>query len=750
MNWIITIVIACVQLFFFGKTRKNLREAKELFAEDKKFYKLKDEKEVKTIISESKNPTITTLVEELNEYIKTNIGTTDFSIIQNKTERYVKIKYENATSSLSSPTYIGLLGTFLGILLGLIGFERIPDISETERVSNLISGVMISMSTSLIGLLLTIISNSIAAETKKALDERKNIFYNFIQNELMPQLGTSIVTALAKLRETLNTFGPTFTDITKNFKETFDECTSNFGKEFRLNCTILTQAVAEMGKTVGKINDNVENQRLLLEEIRSNEMGKTLQQFIHASDKLAESSHTIEELAKLRIDLAYSVEGLLTAQEGYIKKLYIPTQLLEKTESILNRVSTFEKSINNLGHAISNTELLGSAELRAIDEHLAIIRKKNDLAAEYIEKEEENLRKLYQEQVNSIRELNQKYRIAIDEHAEEFYKLMNSVSAEIEKRRIEFIEKLENSFDLKNINDEFLNLYHLPDILQRLKELKEVITDKQSLLNLLNIIHSSVNKLDISVNQQSETQQKAVKALSTKIEETISEISESITDHYDEENHQLAEIKEAVAAHQPLLTSIHQSVDRADKTLVKISKDQQDSTTEIASSLKENISALETKIYQDTEQKSEEVKKVLRNIVEDLNARHIKIAKEQSQFEKKITELQQLLKAEKQDINTIEKCIKDITEKLKSINTFIHTNNYIDKHLAEHFQTQKSHIIEILNTMQSKKTNDQFILESIKKDINQILEQTQHPNKNRKNYKQTKKDETTNYKVNEQ
>jgi hypothetical protein len=62
------------------------------------------------------------LILDINSYIKKSKGTVAFSIIQNKAERRISMLYEIATSKMSFPTQIGLMGTFFGVFVGLLEF----------------------------------------------------------------------------------------------------------------------------------------------------------------------------------------------------------------------------------------------------------------------------------------------------------------------------------------------------------------------------------------------------------------------------------------------------------------------------------------------------------------------------------------------------------------------------------------------------------------------------------------------------
>ncbi len=140
----------------------RLEKARDFFLE-KPTYSVRTVGMERINCTEGINGDLKILLDELNKYIYRNKGTTDFSIIQNKTERFAHTIYENATSNLAFPTYMGLMGTFIGVFMGLIGFV-LPDLlrefglnidsSEESNITRLVYGVIVSMITSLCGSLL--------------------------------------------------------------------------------------------------------------------------------------------------------------------------------------------------------------------------------------------------------------------------------------------------------------------------------------------------------------------------------------------------------------------------------------------------------------------------------------------------------------------------------------------------------------------------------------------------------------------
>ena len=517
----VTIGIAAWQIVIYTSTKRGLASVRDFFPETPD-YKVSTSGKDTTTINTTAEGDICVLMSELNQYIECNKGTTDFSIIQNKTERRTDTVFEKATARLSFPTYIGLMGTFAGVLIGLFGF------SVLGNVDDLVRGVMVSMATSLLGLILTTIGNHIASGTKEVLDTRKNQFYDFLQNSLMPSLGTSMVAALDRLRDTLGTFEPTFSSVIQKFessfvgtielfKDTFDTCTVNFGEEFRKNSELLNRGVDKMAHSVDLINANVDNQRQLLEEIRSTKMWDTLNRFVEVAGILEQSAKHIEGLRDVGKMIEEQVMALMTAQDDYTKSLAVPKVLTERINNLLDRVSSFEKSINNLGPAISSTELIATQELNAIKKHLDAIEQRNSQARRYEEMQTGRLEEFFAEQTESIGQLNERYRALMEEHGEKLNEVLEEAISTLEKKRSAFLRTVEDAFDVAEINTQFSHLETLPKLEYELSILKEQLAAG----------HSKI--VEATERRPTRDDFKSLDSLS-KIENLISAIEQSVDD----------------------------------------------------------------------------------------------------------------------------------------------------------------------------------------------------------------------------
>ena len=465
-----------VQLNFFRNNIKKLNVVRDFF--NKKFeydvYGENEDTQLSEDVAEDGSH-LHSLIKELNEYTRKNHGTTDFSVIQNKTDRKIDILYEDATSKIAFPIYIGLMGTFLGVFLGLLFFTIGLGVSEDgitdATIGNLISGVLVSMSTSFLGLLLTTISNHYAAETQKKVGVDKNDFYEFIQNELMPTLGVSMVAALNKLHQTINLFEPSFNRVIDRFQTTFDSCTQRFGDAFEKNVTVVSKAVQVMGENMDKINRNVDLNEQLIKTMQSEDLRRTLDVFIDASFSyglIVDRTRKFEEIAS---SVEKKTLELVKTQSRYNESLETPLAVANKLNAILSRVTDFEKAINALGRSIEKTDMWGNTEITALKDAITAIKKKQKLAVEGMEISNNHLENIFTMQADAIRKLGQKYEESVATFAERFETDMQGLGKEMQQRRQEIVNAIEEKFSLDQIQQEFSQLKKLNKIEELLKSI---------------------------------------------------------------------------------------------------------------------------------------------------------------------------------------------------------------------------------------------------------------------------------------
>lgn len=479
-----TFVVALgVQLYFFFGNNRKLAIVRNFFNKNREYAVCGEDEnsQIDATVADS-NSHLFALITELNKYTRKNHGTTDFSVIQNKTDRKINVLYDEATSKIAFPTYVGLMGTFIGIFLGLlfftIGLSSSPNGAgiTDETIGNLISGVLVSMSTSFIGLLLTTITHHLASETQKIVGEEKNNFYEFIQNELMPTLGVSMVAALNKLHHTINLFEPSFNRVIDKFQTTFDTCTQRFGNAFEQNVTIVSEAVRVMGENMDKINENVDLQAQLLKTLRSRGVVESLESFVRASQNFDLVTTALNRFEVTRNAIKDVTVELINTQRRYNESLEVPLSVANKLNQILSRVTDFEKSINALGRNMEKIDLIGNTEVEALKEAVKAIKNKQKIAVEAMQVSDGHLENIFQMQGDSIRKLNKAYEENLATYVQKFEDVLESLGKEMQERRREIVAAIEEKFSLEQIQQEFSQLSKL----KKIEELLKAIDTKSS------------------------------------------------------------------------------------------------------------------------------------------------------------------------------------------------------------------------------------------------------------------------------
>ena len=157
------------------------------------------------------------ILDSTNSYLKNNKGSAaDFKIIKDITERQIETLENKIESNISSPLYLGLLGTISGIVIGLIFFvAAIIDndklLESASSIQPLLVGVILAMTASAIGLILTIINSSFGFKDAAFDNERKkNQYYDFIQANLLPKLSKDVSDSLNSLKSNLDHFNNKF------------------------------------------------------------------------------------------------------------------------------------------------------------------------------------------------------------------------------------------------------------------------------------------------------------------------------------------------------------------------------------------------------------------------------------------------------------------------------------------------------------------------------------------------------------
>lgn len=221
-------------------------------------------------VKKGSNESFGEVIYETNAYLCKNVGTSaDFTILQDICERKIEALEAQISNSINVPLYLGLAGTFVGIITGLIGIafnvNELFDSGNMAPLRNLLIGVVIAMVASFVGLALMIYNSSV--NYKKAIgdcEKNKNAYYDFLRRELMPTLSNSMASSLNSLKGVLGEF------------------IGKFGHNL--------DAYANSAEL---LNDNIEKQHLLLVEINKMKQKEMATEIAEAFGSLKDSADSL-------------------------------------------------------------------------------------------------------------------------------------------------------------------------------------------------------------------------------------------------------------------------------------------------------------------------------------------------------------------------------------------------------------------------------------------------------------------------
>jgi hypothetical protein len=272
-----------------------------------------------------------------NSYLCKNSGTSaDFEQLKSICESRIDSLLSTIHNSLNVPLYLGLGGTFIGIIIGLWGidFNEIFTTKFSEENTNsfsglqhLLWGVIAAMFASFIGLGLTIWNT--AVEFKKAnlkIDEERDTYYNFLRRELMPVLSNSMASSLNSLRGVLGHF------------------VDKFGRNL--------DAYADSAEL---LNDNLEKQHLVLQELNQLGVTQISHEIVNTFNLLKESSDNLKVFKAYQDELNNTIKSLTTTTE--------------KIDNLFEQFSTMRTGLDLVVANQNNSSELQRTFQTAIEEH---------------------------------------------------------------------------------------------------------------------------------------------------------------------------------------------------------------------------------------------------------------------------------------------------------------------------------------------------------------------------------------------
>ncbi len=307
------------------------------------------------------------VVFETNEYLCKNVGTSaDLGVLQDICDKKLEVKENAVKSTLNLPLFVGLGGTFIGIIIGVIGFafdlnslfdstssspeieqtinapvgnESVPTISavesqqtepssdETNSLQFLLYGIGCAMAASLCGLVLMVINTAINYRKATAdLDTKRNEYFDFLRRELMPTLANSMSSSLNSLKSVLGHF------------------VDKFGKNL--------DAYADSAEL---LNENLEKQHLVLTQIQDMGMTRMANRVASAFVQLNEAADALNTFHQYQQDLNTTIHQV----HGGVAQI----------DTLIAKFDNFISALSSVANAQGTAIALQQQFKEAIEQH---------------------------------------------------------------------------------------------------------------------------------------------------------------------------------------------------------------------------------------------------------------------------------------------------------------------------------------------------------------------------------------------
>lgn len=463
---LIIVIIICFQLYSYGDTVKKIKKYRNIFPKSVSSYSLKEliitqkEEEVETqedddlpipfeedseseegvtvsqVHIDDASPTLLEVEHSLNMYLQKNKGAaSDFHIMKDVVERYCDADEEGITTQQPIPLYLGLMGTMVGIIVGVIYIAATNGFSGdgiTKSVTELMICVAIAMSASLIGIYCTTRISWKSKDAFSRVESDKNKFYSWLQTELLPTLSGNTVNALYMLQQNL----------------------TKFNTSFQSN-------ISGLNKALGQIKETSSEQVELINLLQDIDIRRVAQANVTV---LRELKDCTGELSRFN-QYIHSVSDYLTAVNALNSNI---NEHLDRTAAIermgaffeqeINQVTAREKYINEVVANVDNT-LKDTFNALSDSTKSGVTELRNNSAAEF-DKVSQTLTAQQQE-----------FKTALDTQREEFAQALRA-------EREAFVEYLRGQKDNLSAKSE-----EITQIVDRIRDLAETKTAMNSLLS---------------------------------------------------------------------------------------------------------------------------------------------------------------------------------------------------------------------------------------------------------------------------
>lgn len=257
----IVAVIIFLQIRSYTANKKRMSDYMDVFGDSDSWDVERDDLgRVASITGGSSNSYFREIKHTINKYIAgSSNSVTDYQILKEAVDRHCDSIEEQIESQTPVPLYLGLAGTMIGVIIGLMmlifsgaitdlagsaeeqATEVVSNVANTvsssgdaefkkatDGITSLLLGVAVAMVASFVGITLTTRAAHSQRQQKEDAEHRKNEFMSWMQSVLLPELPNDISGAMAQLVDDLEHFNQKFEENTSSLSKTFDNVNESY------------------------------------------------------------------------------------------------------------------------------------------------------------------------------------------------------------------------------------------------------------------------------------------------------------------------------------------------------------------------------------------------------------------------------------------------------------------------------------------------------------------------------------------
>ena len=332
----VLIIVIVFQLFVLAKAVLKIIKFKAAFPGG---YELINSQTIR-IPYNSKNEIFRTIVQSINSYLVNNGSrANDYHLMQDIVERNCEAKEEEIHSQIPTTLYAGLVGTMIGIIIGIYDLFKngglkglLEGTVTTTGIEDMLSGVALAMVASVCGIVCTTILTFLFKDAKSQNADGKNEFLSWIQANLLPKMSSDTFSALDKMSEALSQFNSQFATNTQGLNDTLALVKQTSENQASIMDALNNLDVTEMAKA------NVKTYKALKD--CSGEI-TYLAQMLHASQEYLAEVRALNE----NLDKSEQRTKMIEEMGEFFKK---------EVSSIEERKQMLMKSIEDTDKMVSN------------------------------------------------------------------------------------------------------------------------------------------------------------------------------------------------------------------------------------------------------------------------------------------------------------------------------------------------------------------------------------------------------------